>query len=171
VRQRERLRRALTTAADFLGWSTLDQDRVEIAIHEFQTLANAGARSAGEELEQQLTDKRSEMPRLRKAAEALQTLTDEEELETPVEFSYIHTARKGDELVTKTEIVTIGGQEEAVAAAAAIEKKFDSYEKLRLQMVEELKLQRRRVEEMSESLSDFANSQRGLVQEVFAVLH
>lgn len=171
VRQREQLRRALTAAADFLGWSTLERDRIEIAIHEVQTLANAGGRSVTDDLERELTEKRTEIPRLRQAAERLHALAEETSLETPVEFIYCHTARQGDDLVTKTETVTIADQREAVEAAEAIERKLDVWEKLRAQMVDELKQQRRRVEEMSDHLSDFADSQRGLVREVFAILH
>jgi cell division septum initiation protein DivIVA len=171
VRQRERLRRALTAAADFLGWSTLGRNRVEIAILEMETLANAGVRSVADDLERELKEKRTELPRLRKTAEALHALADETNLDAPVEFSYCHTARQGDELVTKTETVTIADDREATEAAQAIERRLDAWDKLRVQMVDELKQQRRRVEEMSDSLSEFASSQRSLVREVFAILY
>jgi hypothetical protein len=171
VRQRETLRRALVAAAESLGWAALGHDPVDVAAKEVLTLAKAGARSVAEDLETELAAKKTELSRLRKAADSLHEMADEAGFEEPVEFSYAHTARQGDELVTKTQTVTLANGQEATDAADAIEKRLDGWDKLRGQMADELRRSQRQVEEMRHSLPDFTDSHRGLVREVLALLY
>ena len=74
-------------------------------------------------------------------------------------------------LVTKTEELTFADAEEAERAARTIENKLDSWERLRAQMLEDLKRRQEQLEELKERLAAFTESFRGLVVEVFAILY
>lgn len=171
IRQQEQLRRALASAAEFLEWTTLQDHEVDKALRDMKTLAEAGVRFIAKDLEQEVADKKTESTRLKKAATSIQKLAATADFETPVEFSYAHTAREGDGLVTKTEDLTFADAEEAERAARTIENKLDSWERLRTQMLEDLKRRQEQLEELKERLAAFAESFRGLVVEVFAILY
>jgi pantothenate synthetase len=131
----------------------------------------AGSQFLAEDLAEELARKKSEVAELRKVADSIHKLSDTGDWETPVEISYCHTVREGDGLGTRTTAVTLADAGEANDAASAIEKKLDSWEKLRDQMLEDLKKKQRKVAEMESSIPDFAESSREMVDDVLAILH
>ena len=171
VRQREELRRALTTAAESRGWAVSGADPMASAIKDVNKLTKAGSKVIAQELADELADKKKEVSQLKKVANSMYKLAGAEDWEDPVEVSYSHTARDGNGLATKTQTVTLVDATEAKEAAAAIERKLETWEKLRVQMLDDLKGQQRQLNEMEESISAFAESSKGLVGDVLAILH
>ena len=171
VRQREELRRALATAADFRGWAATGADPMASAIKDVKSLTKAGSHFLAKDLEKELEDKKNEVLQLQKVADSMNRLADTESWENPVEVSYSHTVREGDGLGTRTQTLTLVDAGEARDAAATIEKKLVNWEKLRVLMLEDLKQRRRQVDEMEEGIAAFAESSRGVVDDVLAILH
>ena len=83
---------------------------------------------------------------------------------------YSHTVRDGEGLATRTETLSLVDAGEAKAAAASMEKKLDNWEKLRAQMLVDLKLRQRHLNEMRDSISAFAEFSRSVVDDVLAIL-
>ena len=172
VRQREQFRRAIATAADFLGWVTIGENPVETATKDIVKLTKGGVQTIARELADEVTTKKAEISELQKSAKSLEKLAKEGDFTSPIEFSYSHTARRSaEDLVTKIPELTLTTPQEATDAAAAIEKKLETWGKLKDQMLEELKQKQRRLEEMKSSISDFVSYSTGIVREVFATLH
>lgn len=171
VRQREQLRRALSTAARILSWEAISDDDLEIATRDIAKLARSGTRSIRRELDREVAEKRMETVRLKAAARTLREVAEGPESVYPVEFSYSYTARVPSRgVVTKTEPLTLADAEEARAAADAAERRSEAWNKLRVEMLEELRVREQRWVELSSSLSSFAEASRGMVREVLAVL-
>lgn len=171
VRQGEELRRALTVAAELRGWAAIGDDSMASAIKDVKSLTKVGSGLIAQELENELADKKNEVKELQKVADAIHELADTADWEEPIEVSYSHTARDGDGLATKTETVILADAGEARDAAAAIEKKLDSWEKLRSQMLENLKQRKGQLGELDDSIAAFAESSRDVVGDVLAILH
>lgn len=172
VRQREQLRRTLHTAATALSWSAIAGDRLEAAVEDVIRLARNGTRSITRDLDNELEGKRTEMAQLTEAVEALRELAEDPNTEYPVAFSYRHTARSYSQgLITKTEELELADAGEALEAAETIEKRFDSWDKLRKEMLEELKESQGSVVEMRRNIKKFVESSEGTVREVFAVMY
>lgn len=171
VRQREQLRRAIDAAARLLSWEAIHQDVMRVATRDITKLARSGTRSIRRQLNREAERKRTETVRLRAAAAALRKAADDDGAVYPMEFSYSYTARvPAQGLVTKTEPLTLADAEEAKAAADNVDKRSETWDKLRGEMLEELKIREQRWAELSSSLSSFAESSRGLVREVLAVM-
>ena len=174
VRQREQLRRALARAANVLDWDMIPgtrTDRVAAATEDVATLADIGAHSLEQDLAEELEEKKAEIKELEKVAKAVQKLAADPDTAYPAEVEYSHTARNGSRsLVTKTETVTLADADEALKAAADIEKRLENYAKLRDQMLAELKEQKRHLDEMRTGLPSFVQSSNVLVGEVLATL-
>lgn len=174
VRQREQLRRAFSAAADELGWSSMPgsrDDRVAAATSDVEELAAAGALSLERDLAELLEEKKAEMEQLEGVVASLESLAADEQTSYPTEVVYSHTARDGTRrLVTKTETLTLNDADEALAAAAKVEKRLESFAKLRDQMIEDLEQRQAQLDEMRHGLSGFVASSNGLVVEVLATL-
>lgn len=171
VRQREQLRRALVVAARIMSWEAASKNGLDAATRDIAKLARSGTRSIRRELESEAESKRKETQTLKAAVRALSKLAKSDESAFPVEFSYSHTARSPSSgLVTRTEELTLASAEEATAAAETIEKRLEAWDKLRKEMLEELKVRDQRWADLSGSLSAFAEASRGLVREVFVIL-
>ncbi len=140
------------------------------AIKDVRTLTKAGKQFIAEELEVEVEDKRTEVTQLQGVAESINEMADTADFEEPVEVSYSHTARNGDGLATKTQILTLADAGEARDAAASILKRLDTWEKLRIQMLENLKQEQIQLGEMEESISAFAESSRSVVGDVLAII-
>jgi uncharacterized protein YoxC len=174
VRQREQLRRTLATAANAMDWvliagSTADQ--VTRATSDITALADAGANSLERDLAEKVADKNGEMEQLKDVARSVQELAADADTSYPTEVEYSHTARHGSQqLVTKTETLTLGDADEAQDAAARLEKRMEGWERLRDQMLQELEHQRRQIDDMKATLSSFLDASQGLVREVLATL-
>lgn len=175
VRQREQLRRALAKAGDGLGWVTLrggTVDRVKRATKDVTALADAGTRALEGELAEVVADKKSEIEQLSKVAASVQLLANDADASFPTEVEYSHTARTGTRLlITKTETLTLADRDEALSAAATLEKRIEGWEKLRDQMLDELKDKQRQLRDLKGTLSGFVDSSQGLVGEVLATLY
>lgn len=174
VRQRDQLRRALTGIAEARGWVLIPgamTDRVTKATEDLAVLAEAGARSLKSEVADEVAAKNDELKQLRKVARAVQKMAEGERTTYPAEIEYSHTARQGSQnLVTKTDTLTLADTAEAQNAAATLEKSMEGWAKLRDQMLEELADRQHHIEQTRRSLSGFVDASRTLVGEVLAVL-
>ena len=174
VRQREQLRRAFSTAAEALEWDAIPgekADRVAAATSDVAQLAAAGARALERDLAELLDDKKAEMEQLEEVHKAVQALAADDGTSYPAEVEYSHTARDGlRRLVTKTETLSLASADEATSAAATLEKRLEGFEKLRKQMLEELKEKQRQIGEMQHGLPAFVEASNRLVVEVLATL-
>lgn len=170
VRQTQELRRALATTAEFKGWAAIGTDPVTSAMKDVKSLTKAGSQYIAKDLENEVADKKTEVSRLKKVADSINEMAGTDDWEEPVEVTYSHTVREGDGLATRTEILSLVDAGEAKAAAASIEKKLDNWEKLRAQMLIDLKLRQRQLNEMRDSISAFAEFSRCVVDDVLAIL-
>ena len=173
VREREELRRAVSAAADFMGWrEIIDDDPVEVARKDVLKLSRSGARMLTKELADETAEKKAETAQLKRAIKALRKLADEEEFEAPVEFGYNHTARKPSQgLVTKTQELELTSPSDAGDAANAIESKLETWGKLREEMMLDLKGRSKDLDEMKSNLATFAKDSEPLIRHVLATLH
>lgn len=174
VRQREQLRRALTTAGEVLDWGLIAgerTDRAAAAKKDLAALAELGAKSLEHDLARQLEEKGAEIDALEDVTRTLRALAADTDTVYPAEVAYTHTARDGQRrLVTKLETLVLADAEAASTAAASLEKKLEGYAKLRDEMIQDLHQGRRRIGEMREELGGFIAASNGLVLEVLATL-
>jgi hypothetical protein len=172
VRQREQLRRALATAADAMGWVAMGgetPDRVKRATRDVTALADAGASALEGDLADEVAGKKSELEELERVTRSVQMLAMDAHASFPAEVEFSHTARHGTRhLVTKTETLTLSDADEAQNAVATLEKRMESWAKLRDQMLEELKDKQRQIQDMKATLASFVDASQGLVGEVLA---
>ena len=167
VRQREQLRRAMTAAAEVLSWEPAGEKGLDSATKDIAKLAKSGVRSIRKDLDSEREDKRKEAKGLAAAVKALRKMADDGKSEWPAEYSYTHTARSPSRgLVTELEELELASPDEAHAAADTIEKHQESWEKLRKEMLEELKSKDQQWADLIGSLSAFAGAYRGLLEEV-----
>lgn len=174
VRQRQQLRRALLVASEELDWASLrssHEDRVAAARKDVEELVVLGVQGLEKEVANVLDEKRGEKARLEKLVESIRSLAEDPETTYPVTMEYSHTGRDGSRSVaTKAEVLVVNDAKEAAAAADALERKLDGYEKLRVQMVEELKERARTLREMKKDVSQVAPAFQGMLVEVLATL-
>ncbi len=134
-------------------------------------LTKAGTQALTRDIADELARKKTEMSQLEEFASSMHDLAEKGDFTDPVEVSYSRTAREADQLVTKTELLTLVEAQEAEDAAQLIAKKTVSWGKLRDEMVENLKKEQRQFEELKDSLPGFVESSTGTVREVFATLY
>ncbi|MEX2527489.1 MAG: hypothetical protein WEA09_07610 [Gemmatimonadota bacterium] len=174
VRQRQQLRRALLVASEELDWASLRaslEERIAAARRDVEELVILGIQGLEKEVANVLEEKRGEMGRLQELVESIRTLAADPDTAFPVTLEYSHTGRNGSRSVaTKAEVLTVNDAKEAAAAADALERKLDGYEKLRVQMVEELKERSRTLREMKKEVSQVAPAFQGMMVEVLATL-
>jgi hypothetical protein len=161
----------LAKAAEFRGWGTTGADPIASAIKDVKNLTKAGSEFIAQDLEDELADKKTEVLQLQKVADSIHEMADNADFEGPVEVSYSHTAREGDGLATRVQTLTLADAGEAKDAATTIEKRLDNWEKLRAQMLEDLKRRQHQLSEMEDSIPAFAESSRGVVDDVLAILY
>jgi len=175
VRQREQIRRALLKASVSLEWDTLaagSDEPIKKATKEVTKLAKKGTQAIREDLAEELAAKKTEVTRLKKAAVSMQKLAEAGDFSDPIEVSYNYTARDGSQgYLTKTQTVTLTTVKEAQDAATSIEKKIEGWDKLREQMLLDIKRRQKHLEEIDAELSTFVDSTSTLLLEVFATLH
>ncbi len=83
----------------------------------------------------------------------------------------MHTARgASQELVTQTETITVANAQEAQGVADKIGKSTPNWDKLREQMIVELKQEQRRLDKIVRTTSDFVESLQGLLRDVIVTL-
>lgn len=169
LREREELRRVFASAAELLGWATIRRGPAEAATKDLLKLAKSGARLLTRELADEVADKKIETSQLEKVASSLHKLAKEADFADPIEISYSHTARKPPlGLVTKTETLILTDADEAAEAAQTIEAKRETWDKLRLEMLDDLGERQRQLDEMKRTLSAFLESSEGLVRHVMS---
>lgn len=170
VRQREELRRALNRVAEIRTWVASETDPPTTALQDVEDFTQTGLRLIQKELRDELADKKKEVSRLKKVAEALKDLAGTDGWEDPVEVSYSHTVRQADGLATQTDTLTLVDTGEAEEAAAAFEKKLDNWEKLRSQMQDDLERRKRDLKEVAKFVSAFAASSETVVVDVLDII-
>lgn len=175
VRQREELRRALARAAENLSWNVMaasTDEPVVKASKDVMNLVTRGAKSIAEDLATELANKKTEMTVLGRTHKAIHKLADKHDFEEPAEITYTHTARDGvDGYQTNTETLTFATATEARDEADKIEKKMDSWNKLREAMLVDLKQKQKQVAQLPDTQGAFVESTRTLLRDVFATLH
>lgn len=174
VRQREQLRRALATAAEELGWDLIPgdkSDRVAAVTRDMTQLADAGAKSLERDLVGLLDDKKNELKELKKVVKSVNALASDKKAEFPAEIDISLTARNGTRgLFTKTETLTVNDADEALGAAAKLEKRLDNVAKLRDEMLVELKAKLRQITEVRRDADKFVEASNPIVLDVLATL-
>jgi len=171
VRQREELRRAFATAAEFRGWIASGPNPTDPAIKDVISLTKAGAKHMAQDLVERVALKKKESQTLQKTADSIAKMAEKGDWDEPVEVDYSFTGREEDHLATKTETFTLANADEARDAVALMEKKSGSWETLRVQMLEDLKGKQKQVKGLEAEIKDFAEFARGLVDDVLAILH
>lgn len=174
VRQRELLRRALATSGESLGWSLLaasTDNPIELISKDVMVIAQRGVKCMEKDLADELARKKVEMAQLKSAADYARKLAADPDTDYPVEITYSLTVRGASRrLDTKIETVTVNDTREATSAADAIERNPEGRNKLREQMILDLKDDRGRLSEMEKSLPEFVKSTAELLAEVIANL-
>lgn len=170
VRQHEGLRRAFASAAGLLGWLAVEadaQESMEAATRDLMALAERGATVLDSELAAELEEKKEETSRLKEVAKTVSKLAEKGDFDEPVEIPYCHTAKEGSQRwVTKVTTLTLTNPAEAEEAVRGIEKNMEGWEKLRGEMILELKGKQREIAEMRKTLPSLLQSSRGILSDV-----
>ena len=173
VQQREVLRRALIAAAESLGWELIrgtEAERLAAAKKDVAKLANMGAELLERDLADLLATKKGETAQIKKVAQSLGKLAADSNTSYPAKAEYAYTARNGSAgLVTKTEILTLEGADEAQSASNTLENRLEDLTKLRDLMLEDIKRQQRLVSELKKDMSSILESAEGLTVEVLSM--
>jgi len=174
VRQREQLRRALSTAGDALGWirrATGSKDSVSEVSKDVLKMAKVGAKAMAKDLAEELASKRGEMDQVSEAAEAARVLAEDPDTIYPTEMTYYFTARNASQvLVTKTETIEANDAKEAQSASESIERNIAGRQKLSDLMTLALEGREERIEVMTRTLPDFVKFSHPLLREVLVTL-
>ena len=170
VRQREQLRRALATAGEALGWAGRvadSEDGVAEVSKDVLTMAKGGAKSMARDLAEELAGKKTEIAQIRRAAASATKMAESKKTTYPAEITYSFTVRDATgDLVTRTETLPMENSEEALSAAATIEKNPTGRLKLKDLMIADLKQKQKQVEVMTKTLSDFIEYSHDLLRDV-----
>lgn len=170
VRRREKVRRTLAEAAGTLSWAettALSKDPVRLATKDLKKIVKRGAKSLCRELDKEIADKKGEGQRLTKIVNQVQALAEDETVEYPAEIVYSATAKSPTSgLVTKTVTLSVDGPEAALKAAAKVERSLPRCEKLRDEMLLELRDTRDRLGGLSRDPSDVVEGWHGLLKDV-----
>jgi hypothetical protein len=174
VRQKEQLRRALTTAGDELGWIDIEtksgDPMVEINKAVLR-MARNGAKAMAKDLAEQLAAKKKETRALEKMKLALMKLGEDPNTEYPVILSYDYTARDSSQNpITKTENLELNEASEAISASEGMERSTNSRTKLTDLMIVRLKEQQVRLDEMTALLPEFVKSTHPVIEAVLLIL-
>jgi hypothetical protein len=174
VRQREQLRRALSTAGDTLGWirsATGSKDSVAAVSKDVLKMAKVGAKAMAKDLAEELAKKRTEMTQVSEAAEAARALAEDPDTVYPTEMTYYFTARNASQgLVTKTETIEANDAKEALSASESIERNIAGRAKLADLMVLDLEAKQGQIEVMTRTLPEFVKFSHELLREVLVTL-
>lgn len=170
VRRREKVRRTLAEAAGTLGWAETtawSKDPVRLATKDVKKIVKRGAKSLCRELDKEIARKKSEGRRLKKLVNQVQALAEDETVEYPAEIVYSATAKSPTSgLVTKTVTLSVEGPEAALKAAAKVERSLPRCEKLRDEMLLELRDTRDRLGGLGRDPSDVVEGWHGLLKDV-----
>lgn len=170
IRQREQLRRALSTAGEALGWAgrvAASDDAVAEVSTDVLAMAKGGAKSMARDLAEELAGKKTEMSQIRRAAASATKMAESKKTTYPTEITYSFTVRDATgDLVTKTETLPMENPEEALNAVAAIEKNPTGRLKLKDLMIADLKQKQKQVEVMTKTLPDFIEYSHDLLRDV-----
>jgi TPR repeat protein len=174
VRQREQLRRALSTAGDMLGWirrAAGSKDSVSEVGKDVLKMAKVGAKAMAQDLAADLASKRTEMDQVMEAAAAARELAEDPDATYPTEMTYYFTARNASQvLVTKTETIEAYDAKEALSASESIERNIAGRQKLADLMVLDLEAKQGQIEVMTRTLPDFVKFSHQLLREVLVTL-
>jgi len=174
VRRRERVRRALAEAGQSLGWAhvaALSENPVDTAATDLKKIVRGGVRSLQRELDREIADKKDEAKRLQALLGKVQDLTDDADAALPTEIVYTRTSKSPtDGLITKTETLSLTTAEEALQAARTFERSMPRWERLRDQMLDEMRETQEHLGLLSREISGVVNGWRGLLGEVLVTL-
>lgn len=166
------MRRSVAAAALPLGWKALVPDGLETARRDVLRLARNGERALRRDLHAEIAAKKIESAELEKALRAVAKQVEQHGFEDPLEFTYVHTARRQPRgLVTKHETRLFHDAAEATKAIEAIESRLEAIDKLRQEMLVELRKREARLEETRRRLPEFVESGTSLLSHVLATLH
>ncbi|MCH1569784.1 MAG: hypothetical protein L7S64_00415 [Longimicrobiales bacterium] len=170
IRQQENLRRALADAGQALAWdvkAATSADPIPEVIKDLKKLVLAGAKTQKEEVAAELKVKKSEEKGLEKVVVALEKLIENADKAFPTEISYSHSARDITQgFFTKTELVQMEVVTEAEDTLKLINKSWNRWGKLRVQMFEDLQDTQKRLNILSNDLEPFVGSSQRLLDEL-----
>ena len=168
------MRRALHVAGEELNWKVLAADDpagTQEVKADVRRLTQAGIRQLERDLEAEIVEKRQEVRRLKKTLAVLSDLAEQDEEAFPTQLEYQYTSNRGrDDFVTKTEEVVLEAPDDAGKAAKKIEQRLDRFGRLRDQMVEQLKDQRKTIAEAKADLQRFVLGVERMLDDVLAIL-
>ena len=174
VRRRESLRRALAEAGEPLRWAevaALSDNPVDVAAGDVKKLVRSGAKSLEESVADELKEMKNEVKRLQKVVDSLRKIAEDPKVEYPTEVTYSRTAKgAGEGFVEKTETLVLNDAEEALKAAAKMEKSLPNWTKTRDEVVADLKRKQETIESLKGNLSDLVESWRGVLKEVLVTM-
>jgi hypothetical protein len=172
VRQKERLRRAIATAGEELGWGDIETksgDPLPVIHKAMLRMAKNGAKAMAKDLDEHLTAKKKETRTLEKMKESLRKRGEDPKTEFPIIETYNFSARDASQLyVTKTENLELNEASEAISAADGMERSTNSRAKLTDLMILDLKHKQVRQALMTKNLSEFVEAAHPVIR---AVLH
>jgi hypothetical protein len=163
----------LVFSGNALGWELLPGDQAErlaAAKKDVATLTKAGVGLMREDLANALAQKKTEIAKLKEAADSVRALLSEATAAYPAEVHVTFTARSGlGCLVTKNESVVLNDSADALRVAEELERRQNDRTRLRDEMVEVLKAGGDQLTEMLQELSGFVDSTGPVVSEVLAL--
>ncbi len=170
VRRREKVRRTIAEAADALGWAetaALSDHPGQVAAKDVTKIVKSGVRSLRRELDKEIAAVENEPKRLQKLLARLHKLAEDSKAKYPIEITYTRGAKSPTEVfVTKTETLELESAQDALDAAASIERSLPRWEKLRGEMLDELNDTRERLGDLSRSVPEVVDEWQSLVDDV-----
>lgn len=149
----------------------LADDPIDAVAKDVKKMMRSGVRSLKRGIADELAEKRAEVKRLEKVVKEIHALSEDPNVEYPAQITITRTARSHDRgLVTKTETLEFENAKEAKKGAEKIERSLPKWDKLREQMLDDLKQRRKSLGELSENLSETVESWRGLLRDVLVTM-
>lgn len=173
VRQGEQLRRAVATAGDALAWTSVtgDTDLVLKASTDVLTLTKGGAKAMARDLAEELASKKTEMARIDESSEYAVKLAESTKTTYPAEVTFSYTVRDAfGDLITKTEVLVVNDEAEAMSASATVLRNITGRTKLKDLMIIDIQQKQAHLEATTKALPDFLRSLQALLNEVIANL-
>lgn len=174
VRQSENLRRALAEAGRALGWdvtASTSANPLNAVSKDVKKLVKSGAKTLKKEVLDELARKETEEAELLVVVEAVHELVEKPEKDYPAEISYTHTSRDITQgYFTNTLTLTVNDPTEAKEAVQTIEKSMNRWNKLRVQMHNDLEETDMRLGILTGDLEPFMDTSERLLSELLHTL-
>jgi phosphopantetheine adenylyltransferase len=150
---------------------TGDTDLVLKASTDVLTLAEGGAKAMARDLAEELASKKTEMARIDESSEYAVKLAESTKTTYPAEVTFSYTVRDAfGDLITKTEVLVVNDEAEAMSASATVLRNITGRTKLKDLMIIDIQQKQAHLEATTKALPDFLRSLQALLNEVIANL-